>query len=356
VLVLAACNFNPDTKVSGGAAIDASDGMQPRDDAIAPEDCPSDIELVFSVNGEVVTPGGAYTVVKTVLGDTVEFSAVGTCTKAGPINYTWSFPNSPDSIIGTATALDEETIQVYPVDPGDYTVELSIDDGTGMFSKRGVVAFNAAGFKDLAGLPPGQGSEIRDLDAGQTILWVATKIGVFQGSLLNPLGGAYQSVAVQYDDDGLAADVNAVYESPDGAYAWFGPETGDAKVYRLTLAGGEDPLTSIETIENSKAKDISGSATEVVVATTRGSTRATGGFNTFNKVTDGDLKAASVGPTGAFTGGARLYSLPTNTPIAIFAGGDDKIRGFAATRENPSHDHGRDRRHLGVDGAGASPF
>ena len=333
MLLLAGCNFNPDTMVSAGAAIDASDGMQPQDDAIAPEDCPSDIEFVLSVNGEEAIPGGSFTVVKTVLGDTVEFSAVGTCTKAGPINYAWSFPGSPDSILDTATALNTETIQVYPVEPGVYTVELRVDDGSPAFKRRGVMAFTAVGFEDLGVLPTGQGSEVRDLDAGQTILWVASKVGVFQGSLLNPnqgpLGGAYQSVAVQYDNDSLAADINAVYESPDGAYAWFGPETGDAEVFRLSLAGGGDPLETIETIENSKTKDISGSATEVVVATTKGSTRATGNFGTFSKVTDGDLKAASVGPTGSFAGGMALYSLPTNTPIDIYAGGDDKIRGFA---------------------------
>lgn len=329
MLLLAGCSFDPDTKVSGGAAIDASDSMQPRDDAIAPEDCPSDIEFVLRVNGEVVTPGGAFSVVNTVLGDTVEFSAVGTCTKAGPINYTWSFPDSPDSIVGTATALDTETIRVYPVEPGDYTVELRIDDGTGMFASRGVLAFTAFGFEDLAVLATGPGSEVQDLDAGQTILWVATKAGVFQGSLFDPSLGPYQSTAAQFDEDSLAGDINAVYESPDGVYAWFGPETGDTRVFRLRLAGGEDPFVSIETIESSKARDISGSATEVVVATSKGATRATGAFNTFNQVTDGDLKAASVGPTGSFAGGMALYSLPFNTPIDIFAGGDDKIRGFA---------------------------
>jgi hypothetical protein len=336
MVTTAACTFDPDTNTAGGggAAIDASDGMSPRDDAISPADCPNDIDLVLRVNGEVQPPGGPQPVVRAVLGDTIEFSAVGTCTQAGPINYEWTFPNgTPTSILATATALDTETIQVYPVEPGDYTVQLRIDDGSPTnFKMRGLLAFTAVGFEDLDHLSAE--ADVSDLHAGEKSLWIATKTGAYVASLddptVGPADGNYQLVTEAFDVDSLDGDMNTVFESPVGVYAWFGAEAGDQTVYRLALDGTRSPLNAITTFENAKNRDISGSATEIRVATSKGSALATSAdnFGTFTKEIGGELKAVSVGPTGSFAGAMDLYSLPSATSTDVFAGGDDKIRGL----------------------------
>ncbi len=334
LLTFAACTFNPDTNGASGATIDASDGAQLQDDAIAPEDCPNEIELVLSVNGLTPAPNSPAPVVRALLGDTITLSAVGTCTQAGPISYEWTFLNPPAPVVGTS--INSQTIEVYPVQPGDYTVVLSVGNGSGLtLEAPSVLAFSAAGFEDLGGLP--SEAKVEDLHAGLEYLWIGTDLGAYVGSLLDPTA-SYEKVSdafsVENRETELGVQMNAVFESPPGVYAWFGPEAGIQTVYRLSLSSNAlQRLVALTTFEGAKNKDISGSATELRVATDKGSALTTN-FDAFTKENGGalgnaNLKAVSVGPTGSFAGGMGLYTLPAGSTSGPFGPGDNKIRGFA---------------------------
>ncbi len=318
MISLGGCTFNTSTNADL-SIIDGGPSIGTRPDAIAPEDCPADIHIVVSVDGVDAPPVANAPYVHTIIGDTVELSAIGTCTKSGEIQYQWSIEPSTGQVEGTALPdLASETIRVYSVRADMYTVTLEISDGSRTESLQ-FYGFDAHGFAQLDSYP---GNKILDLSAGADFLWVGADNGGYRGSLATPTE-PFVSVDTQYfgDQDDLPSKLH-VHETNDGSQVWFGSEDADGTAYRLTLA--DEQTASFPTLGGAKTREIDDAETGIRIATDKGVAIAPDSQN-FTEERNNDASALSFGATGSWAGKERLYRLPDGDEFDLF-GGDDKLQ------------------------------
>lgn len=316
-LVVGACTFNTSTRASvddGGVGDDSGSTLGTRPDAIAPEDCPDDIHIEIQVAGasEIVANGQPY--LHILVGDTVELSAVGTCTRSGVISYRWFIEPGTTQIEDTARPdLVSESISVFPHKPEQYTVRLEVSDGNATDSLA-LYAFEAHGFADVDTYV---GGPIKDLSAGADYLWVGADDAAYRGDLLQPLA-AYPLVNDLYGGSTLPAKMR-VHETAAGDDVWFGADDATGTAYRLTLSDGQ--ISSHATLTDAKTRDIDDAATGVRFATDKGVALAADSVNFALERAD-DSNALSFGVIGSFAGRDALYPLPDGTEVDVFPGGD----------------------------------
>jgi len=318
-LSLGGCTFNSSTQADLGDGalpiIDGGPSIGTRPDAIAPEDCPEDIRIEVRVGGRStpLSQGGPF--LRTLIGDTVELSAAGTCTRSGIIQYRWIIEPGTSLIEETALPdLFSETITVYSRKPEQHTVRLEVGDGT-TTKDVSIFAFEAHGFEELASY---DGNNIRDLSAGADFLWVGADDAAYRGNLPTP-NVVFPIVNTLYAGDTLPSKLH-VHETSDGSNVWFGSEDADGRAYVLDLATSS--ISSFATLPSAKTRDIDDAEMGVRYATDKGVALALDS-QTFAQERGDDTVAVSYGPTGSWAGKAELYPLPNGDPIDLFGGNDD---------------------------------
>tara|TARA_R110002096_G_scaffold350395_2_gene543457 strand:+ start:29010 stop:30296 length:1287 start_codon:yes stop_codon:yes gene_type:complete len=318
-VLLGGCTFNTSTSANldDGGATPVIDGGPFVDspDAIAPADCPDDIHIEVRVNGVDAPSSAQDPFVHTIVGDTVELSAAGTCTRSGTIQYNWVIGPATSQVEATALPnLQSETITVYSTGPQGHDVRLEISDGT-TTEQVTIFAFDAHGFAELKSYT---GNRVRDLSAGADYLWVGADNGAHRGTLATPLL-PFELVNDIYAGDSLPGKLQ-VHATSDGARVWFGSDDGDGRAYALILA--DDAIASFATIDGAKTRDIDEAAQGIRFATDNGVVLAADS-ETFVLERDDDSAAVSDGPTGAWAGKDELYPLPNGAPIDLFNGQGD---------------------------------
>lgn len=319
--VAGACTFNTSTNAQSGddSGLPTDDGgmLDARSDAIAPEDCPSEIHIAVRVNDVSEPSGVGAPYVSSLVGDTVELSAEGTCTQSGIIEYRWVIEPGTTQVEDTALPnLTSETISVYTTTPEQYTVRLEVGDGNRTETIT-IFAFQAHGFQEVDSY---DGNRIRGLSTGADYLWVGADNGGRRGLLVAPFS-AYPLVNDLYPGDSLPSKLR-VHETSGGDFVWFGSDDADGRAYRLSLV--DQAITSFPTITNGRTRDIDEGATGVRFATNQGVAFAPDS-ETFEEERDQDSRAVSYGPTGAWAGKNDLYPLPDADSISLFPG-DDRIK------------------------------
>ncbi|MCP4444112.1 MAG: hypothetical protein GY811_02040 [Myxococcales bacterium] len=314
-----ACTFNT-SNIATGDETTSDDAAPPLElvdsgaqlpDASSPQDCPNDIRFEITVDGVSAPLGTGQPYVHTLVGDSVELSAVGSCTQSGQMDYRWTIEPSTAKIEQTARPKDlaSETISVYSLIPEQYTVKLEIDDGIGP-QEVSVFGFEAHGFQEVDNY---DGDRVRDIRVGYDYIWLGAEDRAYRGTLDAPLG-TYKRVTALYGGSSLPNKVR-VHEVDAGGEVWFGPTDPDGEAYRLDLVAGE--IASFNTISNARAKDITDGAARVRFATDKG-VALTADSEIFTTERTDHSDALSDGATGVWAGRDRLYPLPTGADIDLF--------------------------------------
>ena len=317
-LALGACTFNTSNQVisdDGGGGSTGNDSG-PRPDAIDPDECPDDIHIEIRVDGQSAPLGDSEPYIRTLVGDTVELSATGTCTRSGIIDFNWSVEPASNEVQSTALPdLKSEVISVYSKRPGPTNVRLVVSDGE-TSRQLAIFAFEAFGFEEVESY---QGPRIRDLSAGAKFLWVGTnEEDAFRGDL-DDLTSDYVLVSPTYDGVDLSSKMR-VHEAAAGDYVWFSSADDEGQAYRLSLANSE--IIAIDTIDNAKTREIDDAPTGIRLATDKGVALAADSASFIRERND-DSEALSFGPTGSWAGKDRLYPLPDGQEIDLFNNNDD---------------------------------
>jgi hypothetical protein len=316
--LLAGCNFD-----SSGSVADRGDGGAPGDDGGDPGPCPAAIHAELTVNGVAASDGEP--VVTVLVGDSVRLDASGSCVESGTREVAWSMTGDGDgdAIEGTAAPdLASPVVDVYPVLPGDYSVTLTVSDGTSSGEPLTVGAFRAVGWQ-----VSDQALDVRDLATTSGNLWVATSAGAYQLALSNVLAAPVAVNDMAQGDDDIPNDLSAVADGPDST-VWFGHKPSDSFVWRIDL----DPAPRVSEIDftanfqASEVNDIGRGATGVVIATRNGVSAAPDNQNFEAPLIANNSFALTRGGSGGWAGGARLFQLPDGTPFDLFGVGDNKIR------------------------------
>jgi hypothetical protein len=314
--LLAACSFDP----GGGAA--GGDGGPPGGDPDGGP-CPDAIHAELAVGG-VTSAAGGEPFVTVLIGDSVRLSAAGSCAASGALEFDWAIAGD-DSIEGTAAPdLASEVVDVYPILPGDYTVTLTVGDGTSTADPIEVLAIRAIGWQVST-----QMLDVRDLAASPGTVWLAANDGAFRLPLGNLLGAADVVNDLAEGDDDIPNDLSATVDGPD-ALVWFGHKPNDSLVWQVDVDSGR--VTAIDFTANfqaSEVNDIGRAASGVVIATRDGVSAAPDNQTFEAPLLDANTFVLSRGPSGTWAGGTRLYRLPAGTEFDLFGVEDDKIRALA---------------------------
>ncbi len=317
---LAACSFDTsNVNPFGDGGVDDDGDLDP--DAIAPSDCPEAIHVEVQVDGRSNPPPPGQPYLHRLVGDTVQLSAVGTCTQSGVILYTWTIEPGTTLIGATAQPdLNSETISVYSLQAENYTVRLRVGDGSGESVSTTIFAFQAHGFEALPAIPS---KAVNDLSAGSDYLWIGGKESGYRADLIGP--GPALDVDDLYTGDSVGPNISAVLESKDGAFAWLGTSDADGSAFRIDLGAGD--ISTLASIANSKTRDISDALLGVRYGTDLGVALAEDNQSFVLERNDA-VEALSFGSVGSFGGKDKLYPLPDLTEVDVF-GGNNKITGIA---------------------------
>ena len=319
--LLAGCGFD-----SSGGVADRGDGGPPDGDGGRPDagPCPDPVHAELAVNG-VSTAANGQPYVTVLIGDTVRLSAVGSCARAGEIEYDWSIADddSDDAIEGTAAPdLASEEIDVYPLLPGDYTVRLTVGNEASTDESIEVLAFRAVGWQVSS-----EALDVRDLAITTGSLWVAASAGAFQLPLNDVLGTPVAVNDLSGGDDDIPNDLSAVADGNAGL-VWFGHKPNDNLVWQVDL----DPNPRVAEVdftpnfEQSEVEDIGRGATGIVIATRNGVSAAPDNQTFEAPLVVAPSFALTRGDSGDWAGGARLVRLPDGVKFDLFADADNKIR------------------------------
>ncbi|MCG8420619.1 MAG: hypothetical protein MJE77_22090 [Proteobacteria bacterium] len=307
---LASCaNFNPSS-----AELDS-------------ESCPT---AAMTVDGIAVQDGQTVPSKTVLIGDTITLRAAGACVQTDSMVYQWSF--DPVGIADTADrALTAETIQIYPVQAGSYTVSLTVKNGrNGMAVIQGV-AFEAADWTALdhfSGIEGGRVS-VRGLSASSNTLWVAAAQGGYMTPVVDPEAGiGYDLVNDAHEvASDVPSDTLAVHHDRDKNHVWFSNNVLDDRLYRVIPGTSRAAFTAPT---DSRIRDIDSSSAAVFAAGSDGvfTFEGSGSFGI-----EREFEAAAVAVMGSrlFIGTTRELIEIDQTDVAadikrdIFAGVNDEI-------------------------------
>lgn len=326
--LLVGCSFHPGGAAgssegdAGGTTGDDDGGGPPPPDA---GPCPEAIHTVLSVNGQMAASSDQpmFTV---LLGDTVSLSAAGSCTQSGTPVYTWTITDqNGDNAIET-TALPDLTqgqLTVFPEVPGDYTITLTVGDGT-----RTGDPVSALGIRAIGWTPVSDGLNVRDLALSGTTLWIAADADAYFNDL-RALGLAPLKVNdFRTTDDTIPNDLSSVWF--DGSRdVWFGHKASDSQVWKVDLGSFPPRVIAVPfgaALPDTPVRDIGAGPSGVEVATQNGVADAPNNSTFQSPIVATDSFALARGDVGGFAGGAALTRLSDGATFDVFSGGDDKIR------------------------------
>jgi len=320
--LLTACSFDPGASVARGA-----DGGPAGDDGGAGPDggpCAEPLHAELMVNGLSAAADGQ-PFVTVLVGDSVQLSAEGSCTRSGSIEYDWTITGDGDgdAIEGTAAPdLAAQVVDIYPLVPGDYTATLAVGDGNDTSDPLSVFAFRAVGWQ-----VSDQALDVRDLATSAATLWIAASAGGYQIPTANALGVPELVNDLANGDDTIANDLSAVAAGPDST-VWFGHKPNDSVVWRVDDRGKVTEIDFTANFEDAVVEDIGRSATGILLATRDGVTEAPDNQTFEAPIITTQSFALTRGASGSWAGGARLYRLEAGTDFDLFGTADNKIRGL----------------------------
>lgn len=317
--VLAACGFDPGGRLPGGA-----DGGPPGGDGGGPDGapCAEAIHAELTVNGVTSAPAGE-PYVTVLVGDSVRLSAAGSCATSGALEIDWAIAGDDEAIEGTAAPdLASEVVDVYPAVPGDYTVSLTVGDGSGTAEPIEVLAFRAIGWQ-----VSDEALDVRDLATTTGALWVAASAGAYRLPIGNVLGTPDLVNDLANGDDDIPNDLSAVAAAP-GDTVWFGHKPNDSLVWRVDVEPNSrvNEVDFTPNFEDAEVNDIGPGATGVVIGTRDGVSAAPDNQTFEAPLITANTFALAHGASGDWAGGARLYPLPAGPEVDVFGVADDKIR------------------------------
>jgi len=319
--LLAGCSFDPGASVAG-----AGDSGPAGDDGGGPDagPCAEPLHAELTVNGVSAAADGQ-PFVTVLVGDSVQLSAEGSCTRSGSIEYDWSISGDGDgdAIEGTAAPdLAAQVVDIYPLVPGDYTVTLAVGDGTDSSDPLSVFALRAVGWQ-----VSDQALDVRDLAPTGATLWIAASAGGYQMPLANVLGVPELVNDLAGGDDTIANDLSAVAAGPAGT-VWFGHKPNDSVVWQVDDKGKVTEIDFTGNFEDAVVEDIGRSATGIYLATRDGVTEAPDNQTFEAPIITTQSFALTRGSSGSWAGGARLHRLEAGTDFDVFGVDDNKIRGL----------------------------
>lgn len=363
LLLAAACSFNPTGAVTtDGAVLDTGpipdssiDGAGPETDA---GPCPEPLLLSMTIGGVTDGPTTSEPFVHALVGDVIELSAAGSCTRQGTLTYQWQISPLDGTRMTALPDLASETITIYPTQAQDYVISLTISNGTGS-RDRTVHGMTVYGWVQRDGLPGSQ--EIRDLAASNDMLWIAHKDGAHGLALdSNPVTDVFVAVNELSGGEVLGTNLRAVHYSTDGNLVWFGQSAARADVWRVDLNQSPfavtvvpfDPSQALG--ETATVLDIGPAEPGVALATDKGLTISADTFTFAGDFAPADMSqvhAVTAGRGRRWAGGRKLYDLDNGwLELDAFldpADMDNKIRALAV-------DDGRDELWVGSDDGGVA--
>jgi frataxin-like iron-binding protein CyaY len=316
-------------------------GLDPPDAGPGCED--GVLQPALRIDGTLVTEGQPGPVVEVLLGDLVTISAAGSCGGDGALSYEWAIMPDDGILATVAPALAEgpETFTLYPTIAGDYTVELTVRDSTGVSAGRSVLAIRAHAWQVAPVEPALNMGEVRDLAVGGGNLWIASLGGPFK----LPLAGPPDAFArVDVNGSTVPTDLSAVFFDGGTNYLWFGRAVDEDGPWRLdtTVPPPQsvqitwDHLDALD--DTAQAFDIASFEGTIIVATSKGITAKDPSDALFNGQTqpDGQNPTALAFGDGRQLAGSRLiYDLQSGQQFDSGAGGtDNRIRTMAIDESN----------------------
>jgi len=344
VLVLAAasapgCSFDS-AAPSGQPGDDQPDASSVDTPDSGPPGCDGPIQTQLLIGGQSPS-GGGDPLVTVLLGESVVLSAAGSCTGSGTITYQWDL----DPVLADTAdpASNLESFTVYPTLPGDYSVTLTVGDGTDTDEPVTVVGIRAIGWQPVA-----DGLDVRDVAIGAGRVWIASNLGPRFVDLDDVGAGAQDVNALAADDEEVPNDLSAVLFDRDANLVWFGRRGQDSAVWRLDVAAVQIDRVAFPTaIGQTTVRDISEQGTGVSVATEEGVTVAPDNLVLADPVITGGLFAVGENVAGGWAGANNLIRLSDQQSFTPFGAGDNKIRALAGDD---------DRLWIGGDDKGVARF
>lgn len=334
----AGCAFEPSGLVGGDGRAPAdggrgADGGGPAADA-AP--CPAPVVAALEVNGAPAPDDPMSPALTALLGDTIAFDSDGSCVKAGPLQLAWTLSPADGTLATVVPSLTAPSITLYPLQPVEYTVTLTVTDGRGVSATQ-KARFSVRGFESLA---PAAALEIRDLAPGGGSLWIATKTGPYSMALSLP--GVYVDVDTIFGGADPAPDLASVAWDAQAGHAWFGAKTMGPEAWRVR----PPPAATIDAVPFDGAGALGGNAAAfdfvdlsdgVRLATSRGTADAAADSTTFANPwapPNGgpEIRALALAGARHWAGGAALWDQAAVTPLPLYPFGgtaDQKIRALA---------------------------
>jgi hypothetical protein len=357
MVALGACSFNATGLAPDGPPADAAFEDRALPDAELPDAapdaadsgaCPEDIHLVIRVNGVEKAP--LATPEKVLLGDTVQLDAEGSCSRLGPLGYTWITTPLGSSILPDGHA---PAVSAVALEPMTYLVRLDLAAGGRMKSVE-VVGFQATPFRELTPIGTGGRTQVNGLAVGplgtDRVLWVATAAGAFEGSLATIVPPAAEWTDVQgggvFSGDSFSTGaVRSVMAHPHAARVYFGSD--DAGRDEILVLDTTTPTAVTRTLAHLMTQ-MAGNfqtfafaprgASGVYAGTSRGLTLSGDLGTTWgDRVTPFSddsipalVEAEELSPV-YYAGGKSLYDLSANAKQSLTSG-NDMMRGLAFDR------------------------
>lgn len=318
----------------GGIVPDGPIGPDGRADA---GPCPERLHLEISINGRQSPLGNGEPYAYVLVGDTVELSARGSCSQSGPLTYQWEITPFDGTRSTAQPGLNSETLTVHVTDDTTYGVSLLIDDGADTKADSAPIAFQAFAFRSIDGLPQ---NEIRDVTAGNDLLWLAAKAGAYT-LRLDPIGATFTELNTMTLGSTLESELQEVYYDDAASLVWFAHKDARGGVWKVdrnvtpsvaSFVNFDTPAaleTSAEVEEIGRVKDGLAVATRIALTWSTDNVAFMGEFvpasdEVFAVAGDGDRQWA---------GGRKLYDLSAggnaSDPLDGDVGDDLKIRDLA---------------------------
>jgi hypothetical protein len=320
-LTVGACSFDP--RAPGGAGAIPDGGGSPEDDGSTPVECPEDLHTVMTIGGRVVSESAPEPLITVLLGDSVGLSAEGSCSRRGQIRYQWEFD---DQVIAATASpgAERESLTVFPAEPGDYQITLTVSDDAGDAAPISVVGIRAVPWQRTAPTV-----DVRDLAIGGDRIWIASDDGA-QFIDLDDAAAGVQDLNPVADGEDVQNDLAAVHFATDTGFVWFGRRPAFPQIWRVTqsplsVAAVAFPVAPTQT----EVRDISSQAGGVAVATRDGVFVAPDNQTLAATLLVGDFFAVAENTAGGWAGGDQLFTVADGTPSDPFQTPDNKIRALA---------------------------
>ena len=287
----------------------------------APGSCAEPIRTQMLVGGQS-PEDGADPIATVILGDTLVMSAAGSCSNRGTLSYDWQLGD----LAATADpGTDSEGLTIYPTEPGDFPITLTLSDEVGSDDPI-TVNLRVLRWERVA-----EGLNVRDVAVGAGRIWIATNVGPRFVDLSN-LGAGAQDLNNAADGIDLPEDdFAAVFFDPDDGLVWFGRTAEDDTAFRLDLESfsfATVPFPS-PSIGPTTVRDITTQGNGVMYSTQDGVTIAADNQTFAEPIDPGDRHAVGDNEAGGWAGSNALVRLSDGEEFTPFGAGPNAIRAIA---------------------------